>query len=93
MTGFWRGVADRMRLRRARGHGSAVLTPTRIENEIAQLQSIRDDAQRVTPGSALHQWINGAIFALVWISGERGSQSPSWAAAWMRSGQKLEGPP
>lgn len=37
----------------------------RFVNELNELRSVRDD-RRVTPGSPLHSWLNGAIFALEW---------------------------
>lgn len=58
----------------------------RIRNEIQQLISIRDDGLRIAPGSILHQWINGAIFALGWSLDPYGSEPPSAPAARRRSG-------
>ena len=60
------------------------LPKARLRNERAQLEAIRDDAQRVMPGSTLHAWIQGAIFTLIWLEGEPGARSPSWGAAWTR---------
>jgi hypothetical protein len=65
---------------------SAPSLTVRIRNEIAQLESIRDDAQRVHPGSPLHQWINGAIFALAWAADHNTAALPSATAALRRSG-------
>jgi hypothetical protein len=90
VTGAWRTIADRLRRRQPRSGAHPPTFRARLENEIAQLQSIRDDALRCTPGSPLHSWINGAIFTLSWVSGEANAQSPSWAASWMRTGQKVE---
>lgn len=67
--------------------------PDRIRNEIQQLVSIRDDALRVTPGSPLHQWLNGAIFALLWALTPYQAQPPSAPAARMRSGIEAKWPP
>ena len=58
----------------------------RIRNEIQQLISIRDDAFRVSPGSPLHHWLNGAIFALEWGADPYHTEPPSGPAARRRSG-------
>jgi len=51
----------------------------RVVNELNQLRAIRDD-RRVTPGSPLHSWLNGAIFALEWARDPYGSLPASDAA-------------
>jgi hypothetical protein len=64
--------------------------PDRLQNEIQQLAAIRDDALRVQPGSVLHSWLNGAIFALGWARDPYRSVPPSVPAAGMRGGIKQE---
>jgi hypothetical protein len=60
----------------------------RIRNEIQCLIAIRDDGLRVQPGSQLHTWINGSIFALEWSVDPHttAAKPPSAVAALIRSG-------
>jgi hypothetical protein len=65
-----------------------------LSNEIAQLESLRDDGPRVAKGSGLQLWIKGALFATLWMRDQgrvAGVMRPSAAASLIRSGQKVEG--
>ena len=90
MTGFWRTIADRMRQRKPRHSVRAVIPHLQAENELAQLRSIRDDARGVAVGSALHQWCNGAIFALEWARDPERMTRPSAVAGSKRAGIPVE---
>lgn len=91
MTGWWRGIAEKMRQRKPRTAVARPVIPhAQAENELAQLRSIRDDAQRVAPGSQLHAWCNGAIFALEWARDPEQHVRPSVPAGQVRVGMKVE---
>ncbi len=51
----------------------------RVVNELNELRSIRDD-RRVGPGTPIHSWLNGAIFALEWARDPYQSLPASTAA-------------
>jgi len=62
----------------------------RIRNELAQLVSIRDDLKSRQASDRFVGWCNGAIFALSWVCGERGSEPPSKPAHLIRSALPVE---